>query len=506
LTEKLTRLHSWRGPGPQTVVLILATVSGFLLITSAPFDAGALAGLTVLGLATLVEPWVGMGAALFLGPLRAYLSAEVPVVPPQLAQPLLALALLVWIARQLEQRNVRIPHIPLMLPQVLFLGVALLSLWDKAVVPTGALTELVKWGQMLLVFVFVSTTTSRQRLPWLLALLLVPGLFQAGVGVWQFGIRGDGPDHFAILQDRFYRAYGTFEQPNPYAGYVGLILSVTIGLVLGTCMEALARLRSTREATTEAEPKHGVGLWVVAGFTAALSALLLAVALGMSWSRGAWLGTGASLLVMLAAVPRRRAVGLFVLGAVALMATGLILSSLVPNSIILSRLTDFADYVRFEDVRGTAINDANYAVIERLAHWQSAIAMLRHRPWTGIGLGCYELAYPAFALVNWPNALGHAHNYYLNVAAETGLLGLVAFLALWCSVIHQTVDAISRSEGLARGLSIGLLGAWTHLAVHQFLDNLYVNNVHLHIAVLLGLLAFLSTGAEPERRQPRLAD
>ena len=117
--------------------------------------------------------------------------------------------------------------------------------------------------------------------------------------------------------------------------------------------------------------------------------------------------------------------------------------------------------------------------------------MFRHDLWTGIGFGCYEAAYPLFALVNWPIALGHAHNYYLNLAAETGLIGLVGYLVLWGIVFWQTWRVTRRAHGFARGLGIGLLGAWTHLSVHHLLDNLYVNNVHLHIGVLLGLLAFV---------------
>ena len=35
----------------------------------------------------------------------------------------------------------------------------------------------------------------------------------------------------------------------------------------------------------------------------------------------------------------------------------------------------------------------------------------------------------------------------------------------------------------------GLLGTWTHLAVHSMVDKLYVNNLFLHLGVLLGLLA-----------------
>jgi O-antigen ligase len=156
-----------------------------------------------------------------------------------------------------------------------------------------------------------------------------------------------------------------------------------------------------------------------------------------------------------------------------------------------ARLTGFAEYVRFEDVRGVGINDANYAVIERQAHWQAALEMWRYNFWTGVGLGCYEPAYRDFGLINWRIPLGHAHNYYLNIAAETGLIGLVAYLILWGTVFWQTWRATRRADGLLRGLAIGLLGAWTHLSVHHLFDNLYVNNVHLYIGVLFGLLGYI---------------
>jgi O-antigen ligase len=178
-------------------------------------------------------------------------------------------------------------------------------------------------------------------------------------------------------------------------------------------------------------------------------------------------------------------VAVLAVGALGLYATGLLPAP------IAARLTDFVQDVRFEDVRGVGINDANYAVIERLAHWQAALQMWRYNLWTGVGFGCYEPAYRDFALINWPIALGHAHNYYLNIAAETGLIGLAAYLLLWGAVFWHTWRATRRARGLLRGVAIGLLGTWTHLTVHHFLDNLYVNNVHLHIGVLLGLLAFV---------------
>jgi len=214
------------------------------------------------------------------------------------------------------------------------------------------------------------------------------------------------------------------------------------------------------------------------------------IALVASWSRGAWIGFGAACLVMMAALPRKTGWALLLVGVVVVGGLGIYTTGLLPASIT-ARLTDFAQYVSFEDVRGVGIHDANYAVVERMAHWQAALEMFRYNFWTGVGFGCYEPAYAAFALINWPIALGHAHNYYLNIAAETGLIGLIAYAILWIAIFWQTWQLTRRAEGLKRGIAIGLLGAWTHLSVHHLFDNLYVNNVHLHVGVILGLLAWL---------------
>lgn len=73
----------------------------------------------------------------------------------------------------------------------------------------------------------------------------------------------------------------------------------------------------------------------------------------------------------------------------------------------------------------------------RLILWESAGNMLRKHPLTGVGPAAFDTAYPNFVTrTNDPfrnqNADGkycyHAHQMYVSVAAETGLIGLAAFL------------------------------------------------------------------------------
>ncbi len=227
---------------------------------------------------------------------------------------------------------------------------------------------------------------------------------------------------------------------------------------------------------------------------------------------------------MLIAALRRPVLTLAILGAAGVLVVGLSSAGLLPSS-IQARLTDFTQQFQSFDVRGIGITSDNYAVVERLAHWQAAQNMILGRPYTGVGFGNYEAAYDQYRTYAWPLALGHAHNYLLNIWAETGLFGFLAYLALWGSAIvvslriawRKTTDDghaprstlhaprstlhTSRSSLLAPRstlhasrftfavcLAIGLLGAWVHLSVHNLFDNLFVANTYLLIGVYLGLL------------------
>ena len=493
-------------PALHPLALTVAALAAGLLVIRLPLEHSVLlfAGLVVF-VAAFWEPALGLGLAVLFGPAKALIEFSqsgvtadtgdlfrglpdvvqqlLLIVPADLGQLFLAVAIAGWLAHGLVRRSIVLPRLPLLLPLCVYAGVGLVSLVG-APAPDEGLKEILKWAEIILVVVIVASECARGRATWLVAAVLAAGAAQAALGYWQYDLRGIGPTHFQI--GAHYRAYGTFEQPNPFGGFLGLLWPLAAGLALA----ATARAWHTRRPRA----------WLLAGVTGG-AALLMLVGLYTSLSRGAWLGAAAAAVAVAGAVPRRRLLGVGLVVGGGLLFLGLLRAGLVPASIT-TRLADVGDIFAVSDVRGATITVDNFAILERLAHWQAAASMARDHPWLGVGLGNYGAAYPLYSLLNWPNALGHAHNIYLNTLAETGVLGLAAYLILWLSIIAFTMRAIGRAEGLRRGLLVGLLGTWAHLSVHQLVDNLYVNNIHLALAVLLGLLVAEGRGLLPRPPQP----
>lgn len=341
------------------------------------------------------------------------------------------------------------------------------------------LTEWLKWAVIALM-IWHLAQWQRLNWRWLVFAVLASAVGNAIVGLYIF-FGGSGADHLLIL-GRYFRAFGTFGQPNPFGGFMGIALPLALMSAAHPLYQIALDLRA----------RHPISHWRVAQLAAAsMAAAIILAALFVSWSRGAWLGFAVSLALMLAALPRRRLHGF----AFALMLAALFWAiwgaGLLPSSVVNRLTTAATDLFSIRDARGISFTPANYAVVERLAHWQAAIGMAQDHPFLGVGLGNYAQAYDEYRLINWEEPLGHAHNLYLNMLAETGLLGLAAYLTIWLIIFRLTWRTLRHPDRGARAIAIGLLGSWTYIAVHSVFDNLFVNNLFLHIGVLLGVLAIL---------------
>ncbi|GAB4416172.1 MAG: O-antigen ligase family protein [Anaerolineae bacterium] len=436
--------------------------------------------------ALLAEPALAVIAMLTLAPLKALIETEMsPRVPLDVGQIMLmgtALAWGVWYVGRSPRRSSL--YTWTLVPLLTILAAFSPSLWNAASV-SAALAEGAKWGAIVVLIIIVRDLAISGRAEWIAFGVVWAAVLQAVLGIYQF-YGGAGAPHLWIEGFRHFRAFGTFGQPNPFSAFMGLVLPLALGLAWGYAGRAWRTGRTT--AWSMARQSTALTFWYGG------CALLLLAGLIASWGRGAWLGFGVALITMVFFAPQRRWHGMMLLSALAVLVLIAWGSGALPVAVQARLDSAFDDVAGWRDVRGAPVNDANYATLERLAHWQAAMAMASAHLWTGVGLGNYEVTYADYALPRWPNALGHAHNDYLNTLAETGLVGVTGYMLGWGMIVIGTVRALRQTDPLRRGILVGLLGAWAHFLSHSLVDKLTVNNLFLHVGVMLGLLAWASEG------------
>jgi putative inorganic carbon (HCO3(-)) transporter len=447
-----------------------------------PLDlAFALVGGTALALLTLIRPEYGIYALVFAIPFGSVRQIQISGFNIDVSEICVALVIASWLAAMVARRAIIIPRLPLLLPLAVFTFVLVAS-WFSALSLAASVKETLKWVQILLIYLFVGSTFNEKRVRSTITLILIAAVVAAMLGVYQFFGRV-GPDGFLwhTPVGLFMRAYSTFQQPNPFGGYLGLVAPLAYALWITSF--------SSSERGAGLISRSASGVWrlvTTSSLYAAITALLV-LSILMTWSRGAILGLVAAFIVINVQRSRRAAIIFFL---IVLLLIGLGALQALPEAVT-QRFVDFLPFLSIPDVNTVEVNPTNFAIVQRLAHWTAAWKMFEEHPWSGIGIGNYNIAYPGHAPPAWPDSMGHAHNYYLNIAAEAGLVGLFAYLGLWIIILWRTWRSTYRLSGYALGIALGVLGVLVHFSVHNFVDNLYVHGMYLHIAILLGCLAAL---------------
>ena len=90
-------------------------------------------------------------------------------------------------------------------------------------------------------------------------------------------------------------------------------------------------------------------------------------------------------------------------------------------------------------------------------------------------------------------SLSHAHNLYLNIAAERGVLGLAAFVAVIVALFRSLAKALRGAPiGVYRVLSAGLIASFVGFFAHSLFDATYYDyKILLLFWILVGVSAVL---------------
>ena len=462
-------LVGWVETAPRSVLVAVVALALFVAIAPPIYSAAAVGAAAVV-LVTIARPVVGLAFLAFAVPFGSVVDSRLGALPFGVVDGLAILAVASWLVGALVRRE-PVALGALFWPLFALVAAGVLSM-SFAESPGVAAKELLRWIELLLVYLAATNLVRDHRnLRIIVGAILVAASAESLLGAVQFFTR-IGPPSFAV--GRFLRAYGTFGQPNPFAGYLGMVLPLALALVV-----------VWRGARRD---------WLWRGSLGALA--IVGSALLMSMSRGAWMGLAAALLVGAAIVNRRAAIAALAVTGLGTLALSLESLQLLP-AFIAQRIASVSGYFRIFDARGVQPSPDTWAIVERMAHWQAGWEMLLDNPLVGVGPGHYPLAYAAYAILPyWKDPLGHAHNIYLHIGAELGLVGLLAYLAClasWMLLGVRRSAAVDPSEraGLARALSVGVLGCLVAAAVHNIFDNLYVHGMNVHVALLVGTLAGL---------------
>lgn len=290
-------------------------------------------------------------------------------------------------------------------------------------------------GRYILVYyLFVQNISTMKQIKQLITAMLIAGIGTVGYGFYQYVHGIDITNMLWVDGDQFpelkTRVFSTMENPNIFAGYLLVMLSMFFGV--------FTKIDSKKIKSS-----------MIALF------ILFFACLTLTYCRGAIL----SLALVLAFYGVMKNKKLFFM----MIAAGLAVA--IFDTSITERIM-------------SAFNAEDSSSQMRMAMWESTVAMIIEHPIFGIGWGSYFMVYPYYDFfINNPEILiVHAHNMYLNIAAEIGLFGFAAFCFVLFGAMHRAFAKPQiRESKFLNGLMLGFGLALACIAVNGFTDYVLFN-------------------------------
>lgn len=342
---------------------------------------------------------------------------------------------------------------------------------------------------LALVFALVVLVVrDRTRLDRFAMGLVLIGVFQALLALMLWSVQARYSVLFFEVQHDV--AKGSFGNRNHLAGFLMLVLSVGVGLMV-------ARLGSEREPSARRWRGRvsGVLAFVLsAKMRLRLMLVVLVMALVLTRSRMGNTAFFAALLVTgvltLLSNRHRRDPALMWLVASLVVIDVLVVGTWVGLEQVVTRLQGTEWLIEH--------GGPQESVEQRQLAARYALDLVRDFPLTGTGAGSF---YGTFQRYQPPGDafFDHAHNDYVEMAANLGVPGFGLMAGLVLLSMHRNLRVLwTRHSSMARGLSFGALMATLGMAIHASVDF----NLHIPANALL-MVTILALGwaaaALPER-------
>jgi O-antigen ligase len=284
------------------------------------------------------------------------------------------------------------------------------SLHALSLSASSTLTALGLFVAFAMLVLGLTNVLAAERLEWLVNQLMGLGLALAVVGVVQKAlIDPDAPLIYGFWKPRFGgNPFGPFINRNHFAGWMVMALPVIVGYSCTVLARSTLPLRGPLAAKLRWVMTMDASQFLLVGFCT----LLMGMSLVLTGSRSGIASFVVAMMVFGYLLVRR-----FQERRARLLAAGYL--TLVLAGAVAWAGTDIA-FGRFVQARADTPG--------RFLAWQDTVRIIQDFPWFGIGMGTYGQAMLVYQTANRPQMYVQAHNDYLQMAAEGGLLVAVPVL------------------------------------------------------------------------------
>lgn len=405
---------------------------------------------------------------------------------------------LLWVIDAVVLRSVLVPVNPLQWPLVGMLLLGLIQLlplrsYDTAGLPVSPVRSLsldpyatrlviVQIAALLIYFIAVSVfVDSPRRLRALVRTIVIFGFLLAVFGLTQ---------SFTSAPDRVYwfrqlsqsTAFGPFINRHHFAGFMELALAIPFALLVSGAIESYKR------------PLY------------AFAVVVMAMALVATNSRGGIISLGAEIFVLIVTASfgwgrkkeqsrqkRIRAAALRGVIAVAVVVV------LIGGALVISGPDVFTRFI------GTPV--AEDPTTGRSHFWRVTLDVIKAYPVLGSGLGSFGAIYTRFDTRNGYYRLEQAHNDYLQVLSDAGLIGAVLGAAFIFILFRRGFARRETHDPFRRAVTTGAMAGCFASLVHSFFDFPLHTTANALLFLVLAAIATqdtrINTTYQPRRKKRR---
>lgn len=372
------------------------------------------------------------------------------------AQTAITVGLLAWLAKMLFSGKVSFVRTPLNLPILLYVVTLVISVIFSPFKVHSLLALKEEW-LLLIFFLIVNNVREEAKVKKLFTILISVCTLVGFYAIWQ---HYSGMDLYRnrLLEPRgeVFLSLGLFGHHLTFGGYYMLVFLLASIILLDVKRAGALRILDF------------------------IAPLVLGFSLVFSYARSAWVGAVTGILTF------------------GFLKGGKFILFLILGVSLLCLLIYVIEPTSWERIREIDLSK-DKPESTRIRLWQTSVNMIKDKPIWGIGLGNFGRLFNQYKVDGVYDATCHPHNDFLNVAVNSGLLGLLAYLSIWTVFLYSTIRAVFRNNknSFSHSVQMGGMVAIVAFLFASLFQCYYTDaEVNMLIMFILGLTTVLNLKAE----------